>query len=200
MATAVERHWNQATRVVKRRELIEFIRQFDKNTAEKVYELSKYQDLDAAVYRLLIYIGENSNRIVYCGKEYKDLQDYVTQLSSGKDEIAKRFLTSGLLVLYLRNNDADKSIVDKLESLINRTGCADMVSITTVCLALQGEKSVNVFGVSVDSLDALIPVLSKHSIKEIDDLLNNERFIAWINRLGYEKEMRKMRESYRTNE
>ena len=72
-----------------------------------------------------------------------------------------------------------------------------MASISTICFALQGKKTVDVFGTSVESLDSLVPVLEKCSIKEIDELLDSDHFIAWLNRLGYEKEMRKMKEAIR---
>lgn len=194
LANAVEQHWSQATRIVKRRELVEFVRQFDKTLADKIRELALYHDSDAAVYKLLLCIGDNPERIVYCGKDYGELPQYVEQLSSGKDETAKRFLSSGLLVFYLCQNDFEKSQIDKLESLIKRNGCEDMASISTICFALQGKKTIDIFGASVESLDSLVSVLGKCSIKEIDGLLESDRFIAWLNRMGYEKEMRRMKE------
>ena len=194
LATAIQQYWTQATRIVKRRELVEFIRQYDREIAEKVRERALYQDTDAAVYKLLLYIGDDPQRIVYCGKNYGTLAEYVEQLSSGKDEIAKRFLSSGLLVFYLRQNEYEKAQVDKLELLIKRNGCEDMSSVSTICFALQGKKSIDVFGMPVQSLEDLVPVLGKCSMREIDALLNNDRFIAWVNRLGYEKEMRRIKE------
>lgn len=193
---AIVNHWEQATRIVKRRELLDFIRQFDGSLVDKTRELSLYQDADAAVYKLLTYIGDDPKTIIYCGKRYGTLQEYVEQLSAGKDELAKRFLSSGLLIFYLRYNDYEKAQVDKLELLIRRQGTQDMAAISTICYTLQGKRTIDVFGESIDSLVRLIPVLSKHSIKEIDDLLKTDRFIAWLNRLGYEKEMRRMKEIF----
>ena len=69
-----------------------------------------------------------------------------------------------------------------------------MTSVATICLALQGKKSIEVSGVSIESLDDLVPVLQKCTIKEIDELLRNDSFSAWLNRLGYEKEVRTMKE------
>lgn len=196
LAQAIKNHWSQATRIVKRRELIEFVRQFDRSLTDKISELELYQDTDAAVYKLLLYIEDDAQRIYYCGKEYESLADYVEQLSTGKDEIAKRFLSAGLLVFYLRHNDYEKSQIDKLELLIRRNGSDDMASISTICFALQGKKAIDIFGVSVETLDDLIPVLSKCSVAEINDLLCSDRFIAWLNRLGYEKETRRMKEAF----
>lgn len=196
LVQAIRDHWMQTSRVLKRRELVEFVGQFDRSLRERVGELTMYQDTDAATYKLLMYIGDDPQQIFYCGKEYESLADYVEQLSTGNDEIAKKFLASGLLVFYLRHNDYDKSQVDKLESLIRRNGTDDMASVLTICFALQGRKSIDIFGVNVDSLENLIPVLSKCSIQEIDDLLCDDHFIAWINRLGYEKEMRRMKEEF----
>ena len=194
---AIIAHWSQATRIVKRRELVEFIRQFDVSIADEVRKLSLFQDADAAVYKLLLFTGDDKLKITFCGKQYGSLDEYVSSLAEGNDDIAKRFLLSGLLVFYLRYNDYDKSQVDKLEQLIRRNNSDDMASISTICFALQGKKNIDVFGESVDSLDALVPVLYKCSIAEIDDLLRSDHFIAWFNRIGYEKEMRKMKEAFK---
>jgi hypothetical protein len=196
LAQAIRNHWTQASRIVKRRELIDFVRQFDRSLVEKIRELALYQDADAAVYKLLTYIEDDPQQIYYCGRVYGSLSEYVDQLSTGKDEIAKRFLSTGLLVFYLRYNDYEQAQVDRLEQLIRRNGTDDMASISTICFALQGKKAIDIFGVSVETIDALIPVLCKCSIKEIDELLQSGRFIAWINRLGYEKEMRRMKEAF----
>lgn len=196
LAQAIKGHWSQALRIVKRRELVDFVRQFDKSLVDKVRELALCQDTDAAVYKLLLYIEDDPQRIHYCGKDYESLADYVDQLSTGKDEIAKRFLSTGLLVSYLRYNDYEEAQVDRLEQLIRRSGGEDMASLSTICFALQGKRSLDLFGEPVETLDGLIPVFSKCSVKEIDELLQSDRFIAWLNRLGYEKEVQKMEEAF----
>ncbi len=191
---AIREHWVQATHVIKRRELVEFVRQFDNSLSDKIKDLAMYQDTDAAVFRLLMYIADDKKSIYYCGVKYESLRDYVERLVSGKDEKAIRFLQTGLLVFYLRLNDFEQTEVDRVERLIRRSGSDDMSAITTICYALQGKKDVDVYGISVDSLDALIPILAKCTIKDIDALLHDDRFIAWLNRMGYEKEVRKMKE------
>ena len=193
---AIRNHWTQAKNIVKRRELVDFIRQFDDSLTEKIRALAKDHDADAAVYKLLMYIGDDPKQIFYCGKDFGTLGNYVNQLATGNDELAKRFLSTGLLVFYLRNNDYDQRQVDKVEQLVRKNSSFDMPAISTICYTLQGRKSVDVFGISVDSLDALVPVLSKCSVSEINKLLQSSQFIAWINHLGYEKEMRKMREAF----
>lgn len=100
LAIAIKEHWNQATKVIKRRELVEFVRQYDSNLADEVRKLSLLQDADSAVFRLLQNI-DDEEEIRYCDKKYASLSDYVECLASGCDEYAKRFLASGLLVFYL---------------------------------------------------------------------------------------------------
>lgn len=196
LAKAAREHWAQATNIVKRRELYEFVRQFDKEMAEKIKPLMMLQDADAAAFKLLMYLQDDPMQISYCGRSYGSLEEYVRALASGKDEIASRFLTSGLLVFYLRENDYESATVDKLEMLIRRTSGSDMAAITTICFALQGKKSIDVYGESVETLDDLIPVIRRCSIAEIDALLGEDHFIAWLNRLGYEKETRRMKELF----
>ncbi len=197
---AIKEHWDQAYRIVKRRELIDFVRQFDENLVEKIRELALYQDEDAAVYKLLLYISDDKQTIVYCGKKYDSLSEYVSHLSTGRDEVAKKFLSTGLLIFYLRYNNYNQAQVDKLEQLIRRNRSDDLTSIYTICFALQGGKSIELFGSSVEGINDLVAVLSKRSISDIDALLCNDRFIAWLNKLGYENEMKKMSEGYIFNE
>ena len=69
LAAAIRQHWEQATRVVQQRALWDFVRQFDQDTAEKVQELERYQDVDAAVFQLLSLVDREHTGIFYRGKE-----------------------------------------------------------------------------------------------------------------------------------
>ena len=115
-------------------------------------------------------------------------------MSSGNDQIAIKFLYSGLLVSYLREMEYEQAQVDKLEQLIKRNTTADMTAICTICFALQGRTSITVFGMNVDSLDALISAIIGHSTKEIDELIVSDQFKAWLYRMGYDKELKRMNE------
>lgn len=200
LAQAIRTHWMQALHIVKRRELIDFVRQFDSALADKVSELALYQDTDAAAYKLLVYVEGDPQKIYYCGKEYESLSDYAEQLATGKDIVAKKFLSTGLLVFYLRENGYEASQIDKLERLIRQSGCDDMASVLTICFALQGKKAIDVLDASAETLNDLPGLFSGHSMAEIDEVLCDDLFIAWIGRLGYAEEMRKMKEMFSSNE
>ena len=47
---------------------------------------------------------------------------------------------------------------------------------------------------NVDSLDALISAIIGHSTKEIDELIVSDQFKAWLYRMGYDKELKRMNE------
>lgn len=194
LANAIKTQWPQATKIVKRREVIDFVRQYNDKVVDEVRKLQQMQDVDAAVFRLLTFIDDENEKISYCNKEYNSLSDYVEKLSTGKDEIAKKFVSSGLLVFWLRYKGYDEVQVEKLEALIKRNGCDDMASISTICFALQGKKNIQLFDKEINSLNELMGIISKKTISEIHNLIEQDNFIAWMNRMGYEKEMRKMRE------
>lgn len=191
---AIKDHWEQATKIIKRRELLDFVGQYDKTLVSKVREIMNESNVDSAVFKLLMYIGDDLNKIVYCGKEYQSLSELIDQLSNGNDETAKKFIMSGMLVFYLRLKNADSAQVDKIEQIIQRNEFNDTVSIATICYALQEKKALDIFGFEVHNLDELINAISSHSTEEIARLIESNNFIAWMNRLGLEKEMRKMRE------
>jgi hypothetical protein len=193
---AIKTDWVQARNVVKKRELVDFIRQFDEKKTEKVKELASCRDSDSAVFRLLMYISDDPSSIFYCGKSYESLSAYINALASGRDKEAEKFLFSGMLIFYLRYNNFEPALVDRLEQFIKTHDSPDMTSIATICLALMGKKSYTVFGETVDSVRELLPLLYSRSITEIDRLLREDNFIAWMNRQGYEAQMRIMREEY----
>jgi len=191
---AIKEHWDQATKIVKRRELVEFVRQYDINMEEKVRGLSYCQDPDVAVFKLLCYIMDGCEEICFKGKIYRSMVDYAESLSLGRDDVANKFLFSGMLVFYLRHCQYEPSRIDQLERLIKKNDQVDMSSIATICAAMQGKKSIKVLGEMVDSLDGLVLVLSKHTTRDIDQLLETDEFVAWMNRLGYSKEMNILKE------
>ena len=196
LALAVKKHWNQASRIIKQQLLVDFIHQFDATLAKNIKKLQYERDSDVAIYQLLLYIEENTQSIFFCGQEYKTLSDYIDQLSAGQDEIAQKFFSSGLLVRYLRQNNYLAALVDQLEMYIQKNNPENMTAAFAICFALRNEQSINVYGATVTSLDSLIPVLSRCSIAQIDELLDNERFVAWLHKLGYEKEVNQMKEMY----
>lgn len=194
LANAIKAHWAQARKIIKRRDLIDFVQQFDKSLPSQIRPLAILHDEDAAVFKLLLLLEKDSSRFFYCGKEYADLQSYVNSLSSGKDQIAIRFLYSGMLVCYLREMGYEYTQVDELEQLIKKNTNADMAEICTICFALQGRTSITVFGAVVDSLDTLISTIAGHTTKEISELIATDQFKAWLYRMGYDKELKHMNE------
>ncbi len=192
LENAIKAHWEQATRVIKRSELIDFLAQFDPELANKVRELSRLHDLDTAVFKLLLYISDDKKSIFYAGKEYLTLDDYVNSLESGIDETARKFLLSGLLAFYLRENHKDNELIDKLESITRHIGNNDRMTIKTICYALKDKKEIEILGEKIASLEELIPQLCRSSLIEISELLEKDYFIAWLNKLGYEKDVKEI--------
>ena len=196
LSDAVKSHWDQARRIVRRSDLVPFVRQFDDSLTEEIRELARMRDADAAVFKLLTYIEGGSDSICFCGRVYEDLDSYVEHLASGKDETAIKFLTSGMLIFFLRYNGTDEVLVNKLEQLIKRNRTGDLDGIRTICFALQGTKSIDIYGKTVSSLDEAVSVLASLPIDRIDLLLKDSNFLAWLSRMGLEKDIRKMKETF----
>lgn len=198
LSDAIKEHWDQARNIIKRPDLlIGFVRQFDESLVPEIKKLGQTHDPDAAVFRLYTCITGGSDSICYCGKIYTDLADYVEKLSSGRDETALKFLTSGMLVYFLRYNGKDEMQIDKLDQLIKRSSAKDMDSIKTICFALQGTRTVEIYGRKVGSIDEAITVIAGLPVGKIDALLHESDFLAWLSRMGYERDVRKMKEEFR---
>ena len=196
LAKAIRNHWEQATRVIKRNELLDFLRQFldeKPDIVKNMQVLSREYDVDAAVFKLLCLLDEESEDICFCGEVYVNLSDYIARLYAG-DITAKKFISSGLLVYYLRGLNANKHQVDKLEQLIKTEGVDNTSAIATICYAIQSKKSIEIFGKEVNSLEELIKAISGKSIEQISALIETDSFCAWMFSIGYDREIKTMNE------
>lgn len=196
LAKAIRSHWEQATRVIKRNELIDFLRQFIDEKPDIVSEvqvLAREHDVDAAVFKLLCLLDTDSEDICFCGEVYINLSDYIAHLYSG-DITARKFLASGLLIYYLREQNANKHQVDKLEQLIKSEGANNMSAIATICYAIQSKRSIEVFGATVKSLEDLIKAIADKPIEQISSLIEMDSFSAWLFSIGYDREVKIMAE------
>ena len=195
LENAVRENWAQARVIVKRRELVEFIAQFNENLRANIKELYYEQDADVAVFKLLNYTSDDKTGLFFCGKKYDSLSEYVNSLLDGNDETAKKFLTSGLLVFYLRNTENfDANEIDKLEVLTQKYGSGSTEDISKICYALLGKRDVSIDGSQINSLDELVTAIKDKSIDDINRMLDDSAFIGWLNRMGFEKETKKIQE------
>lgn len=196
LAKAIRSHWEQATHVIKRNELLDFLRQFideRPDIVSKAQVLAREHDVDAAVFKLLCLLDTDAEDICFCGEVYINLSDYIAHLYSA-DITARKFLASGLLIYYLREQNANKHQVDKLEQLIKSEGVNNMSAISTICYAIQSKRSIEVFGSSVNNLEELITAIAEKPIEQISSLVEMDSFSAWLFSIGYDREVKIMAE------
>ena len=196
LAKAIRSHWEQATHVIKRNELLDFLRQFideKPDIVSKAQVLAREHDVDAAVFKLLCLLDTDAEDICFCGEVYINLSDYIAHLYSA-DITARKFLASGLLIYYLREQNANKHQVDKLEQLIKSEGVNNMSAISTICYAIQSKRSIEVFGSSVNNLEELITAIAEKPIEQISSLVEMDSFSAWLFSIGYDREVKIMAE------
>lgn len=197
LAQAIRTDWEQAKNVLKKRDLADFLRGIDPKLADQAQQLTQRigtDALDGAVFRLLTLLDDDPMHIFYRGRSFGTLEEYLTALESGRDADAKHFLLTGQLVFFLQHNGYDQRLVGELDRLVRRAANGDLSGVMTVCLALRGRSSYRIGDTEVGSLAALVPVLAQCTVREVDGMLRDDRFIAWLNRLGYEYDTRKLKE------
>lgn len=193
LAKAIRAHWNRAEELVTRRELADFIRQFDPGLAEEVRQWAQEQEADAAVFRLLCRL-DGSGRIFYCGRDYGTPADYVETLAQGKDEAAVRLMASGLFTGYLRERKADPLLIDRLEQCIQGNNSGSLTAIQGICFALRGAAALQVHGEEVHTLEELVQAILPLSTSEISALLETEELKGWLYKMGFCRELEHMAE------
>ncbi|MGN0114974.1 MAG: protein kinase family protein [Monoglobaceae bacterium] len=203
LAAAIRKHWEQAKTVMRRVELVDFLRQFidEKEEIKDIIDfINNYKkneavyDADNAVFKLLLYLEKDlpTNGFCYCGKEYSDISDYFSELSKG-DNIAKKFLFSKMLVVYLKEYNADEQLVSELEKTID---CNDdpQAVIKRICCAINDEHTISINGKQIGNMTELANAFAEMSLEEISELIETDAFSAWLYVIGFGDELNKMNE------
>ena len=179
LAEAVRSHWDHTAKLLKRRELLDFLRQFDPDHTAVAKELALLRDTDAAIFRFL-YSLEFDSKIFYCGRDYGSEQQFLESLSSAKDDTAIRFVTSGLFTYYLRLQGRDAGKVDEVEKHIAKSKNDGIFSVQKLCHIMRSVKSLTIRGQTVESVETFIDAIAMMSTKEISDLLEDSNVMGWL--------------------
>lgn len=192
LAEAIRKNWNQAKIIVRRRDTTDFVSQFDGELANKVNNLVRVYDDDEAVFRLL-YMLENTEEIYYKDRYYKNVADLLDKVERNTDIEAINFITSGMMVYYLRQRNAEVRVVDKIEQLIKSTGGKDLMGIKALCYSIVVDKNLKLDNKVITSVNDFVDYLVDMSIEDIDLLLDDEAVTAWLYAVGYGNRVTKMR-------
>lgn len=191
LAVAIRKYWEHSARLLKRKELGDFLQQFSSDLAISARELAFLRDPDEAVFRLL-YSVEKSDIIYFRGKDFGRLEDFLTRLNSSDDPDIIAFVTSGMFTYYLALCGADSAQIDALDRIIQKDGLNDLATIRTLCYSLKEQKDLTVEGNSVSTLNDFVDVIAKKTTAEISGLLESSDVIAWLYSMGFQQEIIKM--------
>ena len=191
LALAIRSHWDHVARLLKRKELPDFLQQFDADLAQTVRGISLSHDTDVATFKLL-YALENDGTIFYRGKDYGMLDDFLALVDSAVTSDIIDFVMSGLFTHYLRSCDANSDLVDALEHIIQKDGLNNMATIRTLCYSLKKNKELELDGRPIVTLDDFVLAIAHKTTREISDLLDNSDVIAWLYSIGFQQDILKM--------
>ena len=191
LALAIQNHWEHASRLLKRRELFDFLQQFDVALMKEAKELSVLRDSDVATFRLL-YVVEKSDTIHYRGKNFGTLDNFLELLESADDSDVVAFVVSGMFTHYLRLSNADNVQIDALERIIQKDGLNNIATIRTLCYSLKAKKDLRIENQLIATLDDFVDAIAHKTTREISDLLESSDVIAWLYSIGFQQDILKM--------
>ena len=82
--------------------------------------------------------------------------------------------------------------LDRIAALLEKQEITE--DISKICYALLGKRDVSIDGSQINSLDELVTAIKDKSIDDINRMLDDSAFIGWLNRMGFEKETKKIQE------
>ncbi|MCL2672275.1 MAG: protein kinase [Clostridiales bacterium] len=195
LTLAIHKHWSHVPNLLKRRELSEFLLQFDEDAtfAKTAQELARLRDQDAATFQLL-YMIEKVDRIHYRGRDFGSLDDFLALLESAAepDPDVVAFVKSGMFTYYLRLRDADSAQIEALERVIQKDGLNNIAAIKTLCYSLKKKKELQIANQTISTSEDFVDAIAHKTTGEISDLLENGEVIAWLYSIGFQKEILKM--------
>ncbi len=191
--SSLVKYWEHSKKVLARNDLFSFVKEYDIEIAAKLGDLSRMRDKDAAVFILHSLLSKEEKDIYFKGKHYANLKEYIGSLQNTNDSSAIDFISSGLLVYYLRQKNYNKAIVDKLEMLIEENGTDNMDAILMICSILQGKTTVSLLGEEIHNFQDLIKLMLKCNNNKILEMISSGDFYAWLYTMGYREELEIMK-------
>ena len=186
MLLAIEYYWNHFVFLYEQRRIEEFLRSINEEYYSYCRFLREEYDAEQSVFRLSYFFSEKQY-FIWRGVKYEHL--YELEQTWDKDEDAvKTFLVNGSVKFILKNEGASEEALTYVQELMDFGRLNAKKACNLLFVALRGEENFLWNGVTYTSIEELVEFVCRDRDlvdDVVEELLNNDRFQAWMSFQGY---------------
>lgn len=183
---ATAQDWNYTAFLLRQHQLNNFLMQFSPQYYQLCEKCAQTFDADEGLFYLLQTI-EPSKEICWCGKIYRDLEDFAQQSAAEcplkPDSSSAKFLRLGLLHFYLGKNNGTKEQLDFAVRLQNQAEEDPDLAITQLLITMSEHPEFQwhgrIFYTIGDVADWLLHC-EENLDSAVEELYRAKQFEAWL--------------------
>jgi hypothetical protein len=180
LVVQMKKHWEQAGMKLRDTNFFRFINQFypDGSMTERIKSFIEDGDMDAGIFKTIYTLSDNAE-LVYKGKNYGNIPNMI-QAVTEQDPDAQELISKGLLLFYLEAMGYSVETAQAMQSVLNQRNCSENYRIRTIGYMFATEKVYK----GMRSIDELRTMVCGMGLEEIDVLVQDEAFLAWLYVMG----------------
>lgn len=180
LVAQMKKHWNQAGMKLRDSNLYSFLDKFypDGAMTSKIKGFLEDSDLDTAVFKTLYTLSDNAE-LVYKGKNFGTIQNMVQALAD-QDSDAQKLISKGLFLFYVEAMGYPAETYQSMQEILTLQYCSEMYRIRTIGYMFARDKVYR----EMRSIAELRTAVCGMSLTEIDELVADEEFLAWLYVMG----------------
>lgn len=172
----MKKHWEQAGMKLRDTNFYAFIDKFypDGTMTAKIRGFLEESDLDAAIFKTVYTLSDNAE-LVYKGKKYGNVPNMVQAVADG-DADAQELISKGLFLFYVEAMGYPAETYQAMQEILSLRECSEHFRIRAIGYMFSGDKVYE----GMSSIDQLRTKVCGMTLEEIDELVKNEDFLAWL--------------------
>lgn len=204
LSMAFAQNWDNAKKHLFRGLVDKYLASFNEEMASQCMDFKEMADKDLAVFNLIYLLNPNAP-LCYKGTLYNDMESVGAVMASAAPDILPdiaEMICNGALHQYVSENDYDERLVQAVYGVTSAMRYNPKSNkYFKLMYTLNPSMGFEVNRVRCEDLKDLIDYLesvdSNTRDNIADHLIDNEMFIAWLDSLGYDKQIDKWKDLYK---
>lgn len=172
----MKKHWAQAGMKLRDTNFYDFVDKFypDGSMTAKIKQFLEGGDMDTAVFKTVYTLSDNAE-LVYKDKKFGTVPQMI-QAVAEQDADAKELISKGLFLFYIEAMGYPMETYQAMQEILALRSCSETYRIRTVGYMFAPDKSYRGFS----NIDQLRTKVCSMSLEEIDQMVKDEDFLAWL--------------------
>ena len=180
LVAQMKKHWEQAGMKLRDTNFYGFVDKFypDGGMTAKIKRFLVDSDLDSAVFKTIYTLSDNAE-LVYKEKKFGSVSNMI-QAVADQDPDAKELINKGLFLFYIEAMGYSAETYQAMQEILSMRNGTESFRIRTVGYMFAPDKSYK----GMTSIDQLRTKVCSMTLEEIDQMVKDEDFMAWLYVMG----------------